>query len=466
MWIETFGKATFVADGGRRQRRALGDQPARTVAEGDRRDFVDPRHRDQDQRHQQDQAERQREGRAEHEVMPGPVGEHGGGPGADAVGGRRQHQRLHDGRLLEPQDRQRQQDADQQRDRRQLPVVLVHDRAGPREFRLARGVENAPIGSDAAFEEFPGLIDRLDDVVVHADGFGAGDEVAQHRGLLERTGLGVPQIVAGARPAEFGDHDALARKLVAQQLEHGHRLVDRLLVGEVFPIGQHVRGDEIDGGGEFRIVAPDVPDLAGRHRNVDRLLDPLDQLDQVVDLLLAAEDRFVADDDAVDVAVALGEVDRGLDLALVAIGVLVDPGADRDLQAELGGDRRHQFVASGRRIEADRARHRRQLLQVGANFLDLRNVVDVGMGAALERRIGDARQNAAEIGRRLLFLEQAPQPGVSCGHKQQNGDDGAHRGLNHTGLQFREANLSPRFDRHGGIIRIVLPCDFTTGMTP
>ena len=76
------------------------------------------------------------------------------------------------------------------------------------------------------------------------------------------------------------------------------------------------------------MVAPDVPDFAGRHGNIDRLLDPLDQLDQVFDLLLAAVDRLVADDDADDVAVALGEVDRGLDLALVAVGVLVDPGAD------------------------------------------------------------------------------------------------------------------------------------------
>ena len=207
-----FREGDVLADGGGRQRRALGDQPARAAAEGDRRDFVDPRHRDQDQRHQQDQAERQRKRRAEHEIMPGPVGEHGGSPGADAVGGRRKHQRLHDGRLLEPQDRQRHQDADQQRDRRELPVVLVHDRAGPGEFRLARRVENAPIGSDAAFEEFPGLIDRLDDVVVHADGFGAGDEIAQHRGLLERAGFGVAQIIAGARPAEFGDHDPLARE--------------------------------------------------------------------------------------------------------------------------------------------------------------------------------------------------------------------------------------------------------------
>ena len=80
------------------------------------------------------------------------------------------------------------------------------------------GVQDAPIGADAAFEEFPGLIDRLDDVVFHADGFGAGDEVAQHHRLLERTGIGIAQIVAGARPAEFGDHDPLAGELVAQQL--------------------------------------------------------------------------------------------------------------------------------------------------------------------------------------------------------------------------------------------------------
>ena len=161
------------------------------AAEGDGGDLLDPRHRDQHQRHQQDQAQRQGEGRAEHEVMAGPVGEHGGDPGADAVRGRRQHQRLHHGRLREPQDRQRHQDADQQRDGRELPVVLVDDRPGPGEFRFARGVQDAPIGTDAAFEELPGLIDRLDDVVFHADGFGAGDEVAQHRRLLERAGIGV-----------------------------------------------------------------------------------------------------------------------------------------------------------------------------------------------------------------------------------------------------------------------------------
>src|SRR5476651_1347312 len=47
------------------------------------------------------------------EVVPGPVGEYGCDPGSDAVGGRRQQQRLHHGGKEHPQDRQRQQDADQ-----------------------------------------------------------------------------------------------------------------------------------------------------------------------------------------------------------------------------------------------------------------------------------------------------------------------------------------------------------------
>src|SRR6202043_2002684 len=248
----------------------------------------------------------------------------------------------------------------------EFPVILVDDRPGPGKFRLAGRVENAPIGPDAAFKELPGLIDRLHDVVFHADGFGAGDEVAQHHGLLEPAGNGIFQIITGAWPAEFGDHDPLAGKLVAQQLEHRDRLVHRLLVGEVFPVWQHVRGNEVDGVTELRIVAPDVPDLAGRDRHpaVERCLDPPDQLDQVIDLLLAAKHGLVADHDADDIAVALGKIDGRGDLALVAGDVLVDPGAERTLDAEFGGYRRHQFNATGRGIKPDRPRQRRQLFHV------------------------------------------------------------------------------------------------------
>jgi hypothetical protein len=55
---------------------------------------------------------------------------------------------------------------------------------------------------------------------------------------------------------------------------------------------------------------------------------------------------------------------------------------------------------------------------------------------------------------------------MSCGYKQQDGDDGTHRKLNHTGLRFMETSLSPGLDRHCGTMRIILPREFTTGMTP
>src|SRR5207245_11427317 len=120
-----------------------------------------------------------------------------------------------------------------------------------------------------------------------------------------------------------------------------------LLVGKALAVGQDMRGNEIDRGREFRVFEPYVPDFTCRNRDIDRTLDALDELDQVVDLLFATVNGFVADDDAVDVAIVLGQIDRGLDLALVAIHILIDPGADRDLYAGLIGDRRNQFNATG-----------------------------------------------------------------------------------------------------------------------
>ena len=72
-------------------------------------------------------------------------------------------------------------------------------------------------------------------------------------------------------------------------------------------------------------------------------------------------------------------------------------------------------------------------------------IVGVGSGAGsgvdrgvddmtgFERGVGDARQDALEVGSRLLFLKQTPQRSMSCGHKQQNGNNSTHRRLNHTG---------------------------------
>ncbi len=327
-----------------------------TSTEGDGGDFLDPRHRDQHQWNQQGQSQDQGEGRPENEVMAGPIGEYGRDPGADAVCRGRQHQRLHRRGPVEPKDRQRQQDADQNGDDGEFPVIRVNDRPGPGKFRFPLRIENAPIGADAAFEELPGLVDRFYDIVFHANRIGAGNKVTQYNRLLKRARIGISQIVTGARPAEFGDHNPLARKLVAQQLVTIDGLIDGLLVREVFPVGQDVRGDEVDRRRKFRIVAPDIPDFTSRNRDIDGFFNFFDKLDQPLDLLIAAIDRLVADDHAVHIAVVPRQTDCGFDLALVALDVLVDPGADGDLEPEFRCDRRHQFVAFGRRIQAQRPR--------------------------------------------------------------------------------------------------------------
>ena len=211
----------------RHQRRRVG-KPPRAAAEGDRGDLLDARQRDGDQRDEKDDAEAQREGGAGHEVVALPEGDDGGKPGADHVGGRRQQQSLRGGCSAHGQDRQRQQDAKQHGEAGALDVVGIGDRAGPGELGLARGVEQSPIGSDAAFERLPRLIDGFDDVVVDAIGLGAMDEIADDGGLFDAAGIGVVEIVACARPAELGDDDALARVHLAQLVVELDRVVDRV----------------------------------------------------------------------------------------------------------------------------------------------------------------------------------------------------------------------------------------------
>ena len=213
MWIETFGAIAV----GRGQRG--GDQAARSAAERDGGDFLDARQRDQHQRDQQHEAEPEREGGAEHEIV--------------ASARRRTRSRtrrrprwraiasvhgLAERGMAARQDRQRQQQAEQDGEPGELPVVGIVDRPGPGELGVARRVEHAPIRADAAFVGLPRLVEGFDDVVVDAEGLGARDEVAQHGRLLDAAGLALEQVVAGARPAEFGDHDALARVMRAQLL--------------------------------------------------------------------------------------------------------------------------------------------------------------------------------------------------------------------------------------------------------
>ena len=73
-------------------------------------------------------------------------------------------------------------------------------------------------------------------------------------------------------------------------------------------------------------------------------------------------------------------------------------------------------------------------------FSDAWDVVDVGMRGSIERRIGNARQDAPEIGRLLLLLQQPPKRGVSGGHEQQERRRRRASRLNHTGPALRQGS--------------------------
>ncbi len=159
-----------------------------------------------------------------------------------------------------------------------------------------------------------------------------------------------------------------------------------------------MRGDVINRGHQLGVLYPYVPDLTGRHRNVCRALHALDHLDKIADFLLAAKDRFVADDDAVDVAVALGELHDRMDFALVAILIFVDPGTCGNPQSKLGCDARHELDATSGRIGAYGARERGELLKVGSNLCCARLAAGVWVCRAFERRVGNAGKLAVEVG--------------------------------------------------------------------
>ena len=193
---------------------------------------------------------------------------------------------------------------------------------------------------------------------------------------------------------------------------------------------------------------PDVPDFARRHRNVGRALHALNHLDEVADLLLVAEDCLVADDDTVDVAVTLRQIDDRADFTLVAIFVFVDPCAGGDPKPEFRRDARHELHATSRGIGTDRAGQRSQKLEVGTNLCSASKRAGVRMRRTFEGRIGNAGQLAAEIGGARVVAKQCPETGMHARHKGDHGSDGAHTTQNQVGQDGRPLNPSPGLSRN------------------
>ena len=89
------------------------------------------------------------------------------------------------------------------------------------------------------------------------------------------------------------------------------------------PVGQDVRGDEVDGGGELPGWSLQTVQISPVVTGTGLIaLDALDDLDELVDRLVRPQRGLVADHDRVDVAVAAGERDGGLDFPLVAASFL------------------------------------------------------------------------------------------------------------------------------------------------
>src|SRR5262249_29390699 len=76
---------------------------------------------------------------------------------------------------------------------------------------------------------------------------GAGDEFPHNASLLELAGNGPLAVVAGTRPAEFRDDNALAFEFLTQILVYIYGRLDRVLGRYTTPVGQYVRGNKIQG---------------------------------------------------------------------------------------------------------------------------------------------------------------------------------------------------------------------------
>jgi hypothetical protein len=187
---------------------------------------------------------------------------------------------------------------------------------------------------------------------------------------------------------------------------------------------------------------PDVPNLAGRDRNRRFLLHALNQLDHLVRGLFTAEDRFVADHQAVHVAMAPSGLDRVADLTLVAGLVLVDPRADGRLQAKFVGDPGNEVEAVGRRIGADRLGIGRHHLHVGADLLDRRTLAFVGVVGPLERRERHAGQRAIHVRRGGTIFGDGPDAGVKTSYERDDEGGEAH-GRNQLGRGHTMPDPSP-----------------------
>ena len=313
------------------------------------------------------------------------------------------------------------------------PVGQFGHRILPGEFRLAVSVVQAPIGADDAFlADLPGLVERLDDVVVELVDARDIHPFADEARLVDERRLGGAHLLAGTRPAHLGDDNRLVGIELAQLGVALQRVLDGHLDRHAFPVGQQLHGDEIDSLDQLGMLVPDVPGLrrGDAHRGVH--LHLTDEIDHLRHGHFGAQQRLVADNDAGHVAVLPDDADQIGDLALVARLVAADPGAGHDAQAEFAGHRRDAVMAVAGGVGADARGLLRDQFQVAADFLRRRALGQRPLVAPIGAE-GHAGDDAVGIHGRARPVDGAPDRDIRQNNKP---DDQQIRPTQHDKCRF------------------------------
>ena len=133
----------------------------------------------------------------------------------------------------------------------------------------------------------------------------------------------------------------------------------------VFPIGQDVNGDEVDGLVDLAVAQPEFPDIGIGDGHLDLRLDRADVGGEIGRRHLAAQQHLIADHQrGNDAGILLGQADRGRNLGEVLGRLLPSQMPCNHLQPDLGGLRRNLIEPVLDRIGADAVGDSGELRQV------------------------------------------------------------------------------------------------------
>ncbi len=237
---------------------------------------------------------------------------------------------------------------------------------------------------------------------------GTDQEAAQEQRLVRIRGHRRLARAAVARPADLGDDDGLAGKSLLQTVELREGVVDRDIDGHPFPVGQQMDPDEVHMVDQVRMRQPDVPGLGGTDRLADGLARPVQVLADLLRGQLAAQHHFVADEHPHHVGVSARNLDRPLQLLVVAVPVIVYPGAEGDVDVMPRGQLRDIGERALHTVRADGIGLARQELQIGVDLGVGRHLMPSGVFVSPERGEGKPLDTGWPRRLRRRAIEKCP----------------------------------------------------------